>query len=427
MKHIIYFLLLISLLLASGCNHTGGDLPAIDIVGALEARAYKQLPLSEFASEVEYVPLETGEGFLTDNFYTTTVTADRILVSSGGYCYAFTRQGKFITHIGKRGNGPGEYTFIAGVSVGEEGKHVYIETTAQVMEYTWDGVFVRSVDKPKLTETEIFGEFDRPQNLAMLRDNLFLGGVNNNSGKAPYSWAIVDNDGSLVKTFPRGIMLDKSERFMSTTLGAPTPFVVDGEAWIKEYINDTLFLLNRRDELVPKFVFGLGTYTFPRNVYLSIENNDDIARSTITPNLNRTTPMSITPRHIFFSADVGQGILSTLDVPVRFHGEFETTVQGVYNIRSSETVLLDSDPTTGKVGLVNDLDGGLPFWPRSYNATGREMVGVLEAYEMKELLTEEHFAAYPAKDRAAHSRLRELLKDLKDDDNPVIVIAKLKK
>jgi hypothetical protein len=75
---------------------------------------------------------------------------------------------------------------------------------------------------------------------------------------------------------------------------------------------------------------------------------------------------------------------------------------------------------------VNDLDGGLSFWPRYYNEPEGEVVDVLEAYEMKELLTEEYFAAHPAKNPAAHERLRTLLKDLDETDNPVIVIAKLK-
>ena len=45
---------------------------------------------------------------------------------------------------------------------------------------------------------------------------------------------------------------------------------------------------------------------------------------------------------------------------------------------------------------------------------------------MKEDLTEEYFANREIKNPQAHQKLRELLKTLKDDDNPVVVVAKLK-
>ena len=43
------------------------------------------------------------------------------------------------------------------------------------------------------------------------------------------------------------------------------------------------------------------------------------------------------------------------------------------------------------------------------------------------MLTDEYFASLKIKDQQAHQKLKELLKNLQEDDNPVIVIAKLKK
>jgi PHD/YefM family antitoxin component YafN of YafNO toxin-antitoxin module len=42
------------------------------------------------------------------------------------------------------------------------------------------------------------------------------------------------------------------------------------------------------------------------------------------------------------------------------------------------------------------------------------------------MLTEEYFASRTIKDPQAHQKLRELLNNLDEDDNPVIVIGKLK-
>jgi predicted MarR family transcription regulator len=46
--------------------------------------------------------------------------------------------------------------------------------------------------------------------------------------------------------------------------------------------------------------------------------------------------------------------------------------------------------------------------------------------DMKEFLTEDYFAAHEIKDPAAHKKLKDLVQKLDFDDNPVVVIAKLK-
>ena len=45
---------------------------------------------------------------------------------------------------------------------------------------------------------------------------------------------------------------------------------------------------------------------------------------------------------------------------------------------------------------------------------------------MKEILTEKYFASIEIKDPQAHQKLRDLLKTLDWEDNPVVVVAKLK-
>jgi hypothetical protein len=45
---------------------------------------------------------------------------------------------------------------------------------------------------------------------------------------------------------------------------------------------------------------------------------------------------------------------------------------------------------------------------------------------MKEMLTDEYFATQTIKDQAGHQKLKEILLNLKEDDNPVVVVAKLK-
>ena len=56
----------------------------------------------------------------------------------------------------------------------------------------------------------------------------------------------------------------------------------------------------------------------------------------------------------------------------------------------------------------------------------RPYIDVWNVEDMKGMLTEEYFAKQTIKDPLAHQKLKEVLKNLREDDNPVVVVAKLK-
>ena len=78
-----------------------------------------------------------------------------------------------------------------------------------------------------------------------------------------------------------------------------------------------------------------------------------------------------------------------------------------------------------KGGIINDIIGGLPFFPRYY-AGNNVVVDVWNVENMKEMLTDEYFEKQTIKDKEGHEKLKALLNNLKEDDNPVVVVAKLK-
>jgi hypothetical protein len=407
----------------SGCeqksNGSNGGMPTIDIAGNLEAKAYHQVPMSEYISEVEYVPLETGAEFLIGgSAYFVTAAEDRIFVHSGDYCYVFTREGKFISNVGSQGRGPGEFFSIDNLSVDAKGKKIYINSSSGILEYSWDGEFLRTIGK-----TILIDEKEITPNIAVhLRDNLFLGGGISRTGDAPYSWVIFDDMGSVVKAVPPTIAFEKQDAiglFMTDE-----PIFASSVPYLKEQRNDTLYSLGLQNEFIPEFVFDLGKYGFPVDEDITLDNLFDLSAMSIGVNVPGIFhPMVMSSENIFFSIYAGEGLQSNFGLSSEDAG----MVFGVYDIRSGKTELLDRDTVSCRFGFVNDIDGGLSFWPQYYNESSGELVQILEAYQVKELLTEEYFAAHPAKDPAAHARLREMLANLKEDDNPVVVVAKLKK
>lgn len=426
----IILLLLLYFPMGYGQKSNNGKIPEIDIVSRLGT--YRHVPMGEHISEVEYVPLETGRKFMIGRIKHSIITDTHIFVADFDYCYAFTRTGKFVSEIGRKGRGPGEWpNTLSGISVDEKNQLIYLDTYHAIFEYTWDGKFMRAIEKPTFGKGK---DIVNILNVSFFHGNLFLGYINNRSGIEPHNWILIDDTGSIVKLFDNHIKLDK-EQFTSTIFDPR--IMLSGSTYVKEGINDTLFSLSRRNnELVPEFVFDLGKYAFPTDVHISFNNVLEIESKSALVQSAAYGPIVVPQNNVFFFILVGRK--TGLPIPQgiteqsTFMGGAITaddsgTVSGMYNISNGKTVLLDRDPITRRRGLVNDIDGGLSFWPKYYNEFENELIDVWEAYDMKELLTEEYFAAHPAKDPAAHTRLRELLKSLKETDNPVIVIAKLKK
>ena len=68
-----------------------------------------------------------------------------------------------------------------------------------------------------------------------------------------------------------------------------------------------------------------------------------------------------------------------------------------------------------RFGFNNDLDGGLPFWPQQM-ISDKEMMCVYTAEELLELDSS----------KITDEKLKNILKNLKEDDNPVVAIVTLK-
>ncbi|MDL2277480.1 6-bladed beta-propeller [Parabacteroides sp. OttesenSCG-928-G07] len=436
-------ILLPTCLLLLGCNQNSkdktGDIPVIDIVGNLGE--YEAIPVSQFVTELEYIPLETNnECFFAEESWELLVTSSHIFVRGFRYCYAFDRNGRFLGQIGNLGKGPGEYSYLTGFSIDEKKQSLYLETLRTLLEYSWDGVFRQSINLPK----NIHGSSLR--DVSFVRDNLFMGHFRNHQGDLLHNFVLFDTSSKVVKSFDNYVQFNPKRFMTGWEHSSMKPFRLSEHIYVKELANDTLFYLTEQNELVSRFVFDIGEYTSTKEKR-EYDQANDLMRGILPEGIGIPVggylPMIGTQNHLFFgfrtySLSGKYAFPEEMDMPIITPSgsgliTFQSTgkvgdwrdVVGIYNTANQTTYLLDTDPITRMVGLVNDLDGGLSFWPRYYTSEN-ELVDIWRAEDMKEFLTEKYFAAHEIKDPAAHQKLKELVQKLDIEDNPVIVIAKLK-
>lgn len=425
MSHWSFQTLLLICIFIAGCRQNSmdkrNDIPVVEVIQNLGK--YHALPLSEFVSELEYIPLETNNNcLLAEGNIDLIVTSMHIFVRGEKYCYVFDRNGRFLSQIGSIGQGPGEYSHLTGFSVDEKKQSLYLKSFRTLLEYSWDGVFRQSINLPEDIHE------DTPNDIFFVRDNLFIGHFRNHKGNLRHNFVLFAPSTGVIKLFDNYVQFNRSREMATWTERAMKPYKIREDVYVKELANDTLFCLSRQNELVPQFVFDIGEYTITKekkesqvNIINGIYNEEIILPAT------DYLPMIGTQEHVFFSfrANTLSGKHSfpkDIDVPKNWDWH---VVAGIYDAVNKTTRLLDTDPFTHMDGMINDLDGGLSFWPKYYSSDN-ELIDIWRAVDMKEYLTDAYFATHEIKDPKAHQKLKELLQKLDEEDNPVIVVGKYK-
>ena len=428
----IYFLGI--LIILSGC--TQKQEPKQDsifehnILLAESVGKYTEMELSSIVSKLEYIPLETRKSSLmvVDYVKNLIVTNDLIFIGGVDYLYAFSRDGKFLNKIGDIGNGPGEYRSVWKATINKVKQTIFAHSgnSNNMFEYTWDGKYLGAISIPDIDDDHLIGD------CCFIGDNMFIGRISN-KGNADYNFVLFDDRGEIIKLFSTSIFFPISNTGKYNSYGSDFNIYQLNDRWyLKEGLNDTLFYLNlERTELLPSALFNSGKYRLLDKI--SKDESTAIGDAIIFRNMVGSSdflfftmfcdgvnlPENRRVREVtllgssFFQLDNSKPFLHR-----------DPFIYGVYDMKNKKTTLLENDPC-GISGFINDLDGGLPFWPM-FLTDDNKLVSILSAEDLKEILTEEYFATHEIKDKQAHQKLRDLLKNLKEDDNPVVVIATLK-
>ena len=389
-----FYFLYFGILLFASCGSKQADSTVIaeaefpqNINFAAGVETEKEVLLSQIAKDVKIVALETKPECLVAQVPVGNIqmVGGNLFIPCSEGLMQFTDEGKFVRSVAKRGQGPGEYNRIRCIVSNEPSQEVYIMDRGKVLIYSVDGVFQKESRIPLCWQ------------FILLDDSTFVGYTYNNTGQADNKLTIADHQANILNTFPQYDRFTVEDGLNYYIMGKQDRFLYSfkKEACCKEYYNDTVFTISR-EQLSPRYIMEMGKYKIPKEKRFEVLCGNwnvysEPARAYLRPDFLETSDKVFLP-------------YTTWDV-----ADKQAQPQlAIYDKKTKECYKVKD----GKI--KNDMNGSLSFYP-VISVADDVLLCFLEASEVLELA------------EADPSILEnEQLKKLKEDDNPVVMIVRLK-
>ena len=423
MKHLT-FILLTTLLLPScqDMKQGKGTLPVINISSLTDQAA--TLSISNVADAVEYIPLETNDSVLINKNSNVFLFDDLLFVTSAkqGFMVFDRNTGKYIRTIARAGQGPGEYnTRGAGnipYSFDEATKTIYFKApqAGAMLRYDLAGNFLGKA-VPSFDKKQYLGQI--PFSYQIIHNGIVT--EHKNTPFDPNNVSVFSYDaktGNLKDTIAplgKGIPFSNDDiqsisvngDAYTTDCGATMKFMLkddkqvhlmpnipslwrwNDEVRLKEAFVDTIYTV-KGSTLIPLLTLNLGESHWP------YEQRFD---------------SKVSESKLFVDYMLENGEVIYIHLRKGLYEEKPVEYIALYNKKSGETRVMED-----KEGLKDDITNFMPMRIRKVSSTGAfvSLVEAVDVFERVEELGDD-----------LHSSLQHL-KEVGEEDNPVIMIAKRK-
>lgn len=414
----------ICLLLLILCACQNNDKNTVQIIKVGEnLRHFKPFKLSEICSDLEYISLESPENRMVGQIKYLDITDRYIVIFDWKKCLLFNRSGKFLRQISKMGRGPGEFSNPGQIKI--YGNKIFIPDAKDnsLKIYNVDGKYIESVRSPGRFSNQVM-----VSNYMLISDSLFLVQEPNITGYQKYRIHLINKNGEILKSYRNSTFYDSinKPRFVSTDFAAQF-YKLGDEIRYKELLNDTVWQLENFS-LKPIYLLDRGKYGTPNNIR-SLPTNIlfqklaqaiqiDLLFETKQYIIIRTQFRKYYPFDFYRQTQIDEN-------PYR---NLPHDILGVYDKLNDDFFFVTPSNLPDQLyptGIENDFDCGINFIPE-YKIEPDLMINWIYPYELKKYVLSKSFKnsipLYPAKKK----ELEQLAKSLDENDNPVLMLVKLK-
>ncbi len=399
-KYLIVFVASILLLLS--CYKQNKLTPSGEINITIDVNpnnVLNQLKASELFSDISYIPLETNNNSLVGNISKLIKYKDRFYITDNDITHSifcFSETGKFLFKINRVGTGPGEYVNLSDFSIDYDQNKllVYDNSMKRILHFSLNGDYVES----HAINFHLF-RFSYIANGYFAFYNDFTKSNKELLNKGVYpNLIITDRDYKIVKT---GMNYSEDVNFSAIPM-LPQCF--------NRYDSKTISLISSLNDTI----YHISDTALTYHLNINFKNNQ---RREIIYNMMNDPDLEI---------DAITNFIQDNNIcDIFFFVESKQKVFFVYSI-SSDTHYVFYDKNTKELKdvvfksgrdfpIINDIDGSGFTMP--IISDGNLFYGIVSPDELFKLQDEVLYSNAPNK-----QRIRELLKQVLEDDNPIIAI-----
>jgi hypothetical protein len=391
-KNIIYGICLLFLMFTS-CINNGEEILILNPL----AFSKDEFKLSNISDDITYIPFDNT--IPIGEIYSMKINKQSFFISTKnpGILH-FDNNGKFIRIVARKGKGPNEYLYGMRFAVDEKSNRLYVATKSKIRIYSLTGNLIKDISTSDYFDG-VAGDIE------IFNSHLFLANYGT-FGDFKFNWIIMDTQGNVISKkystdHPAGFMLAGNE------------YIFENKLYYFNYLNDTIFAIQPDLHSKVAYLFGRGDYRFPNNLVLN--STSQLFNYFIPKNM-------LESKHFVFLQYSFKDKWTTLLIDKKtkrtYQGFKEKIVNGV---------------VYSEACILNDLDGGLPLSPKPlkyyyYTSKGVEyIIGLINPFELKEYISSIEFKNASPKFPEKKKELEKLAASLNENDNPVLMLVKLKK
>lgn len=354
----------------------------------------EQVILSDIASDIKYIPLDNS--IQINRLIDIVLSSNDIILSSADIgLLRYDLQGKLLNRIGSIGRGPNEYTFYMHFGRDNRTGNVYnlSDRNKTIKVFSKEGHLIRDF---KLDDVA-----DPISAIIFFNSNIFIQSEMQ-FDYTDFEWIVCDTSGQILKTQKRHL-----PKFSANTSGTGRPYIFHDRITYYNIWTDTIYSVDKDFQEKPILTVKTGEHRSPRG-YVPIDHIFQKKYFGITKLIE-------TRRYFLFKYYYQGYTMTFVDKKTwstfKFQYEWDESVGG--------------NPISG---MVNDFDSGSWFLPNYYYSwDGNEyLIGIQYPYQIIARAASKEFKDSNPKVPAKKMEFEKLAASLKETDNPVMVMVKLK-
>jgi hypothetical protein len=365
--------------------------------------------LSDFAENVEYIPLQTSESSLIGPLILKIVNNDnKVYIQNSGLAgeiLCFNIDGKFLCKISNRGRGPEEYDFVTDFDVSSDNKTLTILSSS-----------ARKLPAYGISDTgftfrrSITLKNPAPWRICLVpeTDKAFLA-IPSWTGTETTLSLLINTSGDTLYFKSNCYKYNRIQRgqggFRSTE--GLLIYSTGNFVCFKEEFSDTVFYVDSKDNsFKPRIIFNThGTYFTSEMKGGSEKIKNNI--TTYIPDVFETS------RYVFYSyytMIVEQRIINL------YGFLFDKKTETKYNLDVGKD---------RRIKLKDDVSGGPDFYIEIHDnqCSGGKLFSIVEALALKKYVAGEDFKNTTVSDPEKKNELKKLADSLEETDNPVLIVV----